>query len=142
MSTSTLGGHVSTIPDNRAGARRRRRVHSDDFKASVVACCMQPGMSMAAVAMAHGVNANLLRRWVREAEMEPASSAVSKTSVGEVQAPEHKTLFVPVSLPAPAAPAQRPDIRIELQRGATAIIVTWPASAASECAAWMRELLR
>ena len=30
---------------------------------------MQPGMSMAAVAMACGINANLLRRWVREAEM-------------------------------------------------------------------------
>lgn len=103
---------------------------------------MQPGMSMAAVAMTQGVNANLLRRWVREAEMKPTSNAVSKTSVGEVQAPERKTLFVPVSLPAPTAPAQRPDIRIELQRGATAVTVTWPASAASECAAWMRELLR
>jgi hypothetical protein len=34
------------------------------------------------------------------------------------------------------------DIRIELQRGATTVTVTWPASAASECAAWMRELLR
>jgi transposase-like protein len=29
---------------------------------------MQPGMSMTAVAMAQGVNANLLRRWVRDAE--------------------------------------------------------------------------
>jgi len=29
------------------------------------------------------------------------------------------------------------DIRIELQRGATAVTVTWPASAASECAAWL-----
>lgn len=142
MSTLTFGGHVSTIPDNRAGARRRRRVHSDDFKASVVACCMQPGMSMAAVAMAHGVNANLLRRWVREVEMKPASGVVSKTTVSEIQAPERKTLFVPVGLPAPTAPAPRADIRIELQRGAMAVTVTWPASAASECAAWMRELLR
>ena len=30
---------------------------------------MQSGVSMAAVAMANGVNANLLRRWVREAEL-------------------------------------------------------------------------
>ena len=47
--------------------------------------------------------------------------------------------FVPVTLPGVSAP---PDIRIELRRGATAITVTWPTQAASECAAWMRELLR
>ena len=69
MSTSTLGGHVNTIPELEAGTRRRRRIHSDEFKADAVANCTQPGMSMAAVAMANGVNANLLRRWVREAEM-------------------------------------------------------------------------
>lgn len=65
MSTSTfLGGHVSTIPEQTVVGRRRRRKHSDEFKANAVASCMQPGMSMAAVAMAHGINANLLRRWV------------------------------------------------------------------------------
>jgi transposase len=58
-----------TFPDQPAGTRRRRRIHSDEFKAGAVATSMQPGMSMAAVAMAHGVNADLLRRWVREAEM-------------------------------------------------------------------------
>ena len=34
------------------------------------------------------------------------------------------------------------EIRIELQRGATAIKVTWPSTAAADCAAWLRELLR
>ena len=34
------------------------------------------------------------------------------------------------------------DIRIELRRGATSISVVWPTEAATECAAWMRELLR
>lgn len=103
---------------------------------------MQPGMSTAAVAMAHGVNANLLRRWVREAEMRVPGVGLSKPTAREVQAPGAKTLFVPVSLPAPAVPAPLTDIRIELQRGATAVTVSWPASAASECATWLRELLR
>lgn len=103
---------------------------------------MQPGMSMAAVAMAHGVNANLLRRWVREAELRPPGIALGKPTARGMQAPEAKPLFVPVSLPPPVAAEPVADIRIELQRGATAITVTWPASAASECAAWMRELLR
>jgi len=130
-----------TFPDQPAGTRRRRRLHSDEFKANAVAACMQPGMSMAAVAMAHGVNANLLRRWVRQAEMTPLVDAPGK-NLPNVQVAPVKSAFVPVSLPAPEAPAQMADIRIELQRGATAVTVTWPASVASECAAWMRELLR
>jgi transposase len=129
------------LPDQQAGTRRRRRLHSDEFKANAVAACMPAGMSMAAVAMAHGVNANLLRRWVREAEMKPGAD-VNEKPAHRVAAPVMQTLFVPVKLPEPVAAAQLADIRIELQRGATAITVTWPASAASECAAWMRELLR
>ena len=130
---------MSTIPDQQAGTRRRRRKHSDEFKANAVAACMQPGISMAAVAMAHGINANLLRRWVQETEMKPATGVVRTTSVPVTNAPPSKTLFVPVALPTPTPPA---DIRIELQRGTTAVTVTWPANAAVECAAWMRELLR
>jgi transposase-like protein len=34
------------------GGRKRRR-HSAEFKAKVVAACRQPGVSMAAVALAH-----------------------------------------------------------------------------------------
>ena len=99
---------------------------------------------MAAIAMARGINANLLRRWVREAEMTPVVGNDSGNSVAvrDAGVPERKTVFVPVKLPEPTAPVLQADIRIELQRGATAVTVTWPASAASECAAWMRELLR
>ena len=97
---------------------------------------------MAAVAMARGINANLLRRWVNEAEMKPATQVIAAATVDGTKAPAPETLFVPVKLPEPVAPAQLADIRIELQRGATAITVSWPASAACECAAWMRELLR
>jgi len=39
VSTSTLGGHVNTIPDQQAGSGRRRRMHSDEFKADAVAAC-------------------------------------------------------------------------------------------------------
>jgi len=57
--------------------------------------------------------------------------------------------FVPVQLPSspsaptsPTAPAAPADIRVELRRGPTSISVSWPCTAAPECAAWMRELLR
>ncbi|MDP4302923.1 transposase [Leptothrix discophora] len=133
---------MTTISEDPSRPRRRRRLHSDEFKARAVASCMQPGMSMAAVAMAHGVNANLLRRWVREAEMKPLAGAISKTTGEPVHAPPRDALFLPVGLPAPTPQPQLADNRIELQRGATAITLTWPVSAAGDCAAWLHELLR
>jgi transposase-like protein len=94
---------------------------------------------MAAVAMANGINSNLLRRWVREAEQGRAGSR-GDAPVRLAASPLSPTpSFVPVALPTQAA---APDIRIELRRGATAVTVTWPAVAGAECAAWMRELLR
>lgn len=138
MSTSTLGGHVNTISEQPI-TRRRRRLHSDDFKANAVAACMQPGISMAAVAMARGINANLLRRWVRQSEMQHDGGDAA--ALATLRREGNAAAFVPVQLPAPNA-LSAPDIRIDLRRGATAITVTWPSEAASACAAWMRELLR
>ncbi len=89
--------------------------------------------------MANGINANLLRRWVNQAELGGDGEGLDKPTSRTLTPPMSTTAFVPLRLPAPATPA---DIRIELRRGATSISVTWPANAASECAAWMRELLR
>jgi len=40
-----------------------------------------------------------------------------------------------------SAPACEP-IRLELRRGASSASLQWPASAAAECGAWLREWLR
>jgi hypothetical protein len=40
------------------------------------------------------------------------------------------------------APPAAGDIRIELRRGASTVTISWPAQAAGECAAWLREWLR
>jgi transposase len=116
-----------------------RRRHSAALKAQVLAECDQPNASVAGVALKHGLNANLVHRWRRLARG-PADEAVAAAGV-------EATAFVPLQLPPPPvtidAPAQRsPDICVELHRGATAVKVTWPASAAAECATWLRELLR
>jgi transposase len=133
---------MHTIPDDKTDGRRRRRRHSDEFKAEAVAACMQPGVSVSAIALARGVNANLLRYWLRNAEMKPAAriAAVPVATQTPVATPS-KPSFAPMILPA-QAPAPPQDIRIELRRNATTVTVTWPMSAASECAAWMREVLR
>ena len=74
--------------------RRRRRHHSVFFKAEAVGECQQPGVSIAAVALARGLNANLLRRWVNEAERgeaHPLRLRPAKPS----QAPDLTGGFVP-----------------------------------------------
>lgn len=114
-----------------APGRRRRRKHSAEFKARVVAACVQPGVSIASVAMANGINANLARRWVVDAEQ----------STGEVAVRRAGPSFVPLQLPSPDQ-AAAVEIRIEVRRGPTSVSVSWPATAAAECASWMRELLR
>ena len=107
-----------------------RRRYSAAMKAQVVAACGEPGASVAKVAMAHGINANVVHRWRQEARDSASSVGVRE--------------FVPVSVPAPTHTTHQDcaDIRIELRRGATTMAITWPSAAANECAAWMRELLR
>ena len=97
---------------------------------------------MAAVAMANGVNANLVRRWVLESETEVAEQPARVAAASPKPATQLPSSFLQVPLPSPPSTPAVSDIRIELQRGATKVVVTWPATAASECAAWMRELLQ
>ena len=63
MSTN-LGGHMNTYGIDLMGRRR----HNFEFKAAVIQECMRPGVSIAAVALAHSLNANMLRKWLIDAE--------------------------------------------------------------------------
>ncbi len=96
-------------------------------------------MSIASVALANGLNANLLRRWVVETER---VSALVPDRADTVAGASRLPAFVAVQMPTqPTAPVS-PDIHIELARGSTTITMRWPASQASACAAWLREMLR
>ena len=53
--------------------RPRRREYSKTFKAQVVAACAQPGASVGGVALSHGLHANMVHRWIREAQSVRAS---------------------------------------------------------------------
>lgn len=125
---------MNTTAKEPSRARRLRRKHGAEFKAQVVAACRPVGVSIAAIAMANGVNANLLRRWIVEADQPPNIDRLPAVTAAPVV-----PSFIPVPLAQPAPPQ---DIRIELHRGTTAISITWPTSAAADCAVWMRELLR
>jgi len=119
------------------GERRRRRRHSDEFKANLVAACTRPGVSIASVALANGINANLLRRWM----IEGGQGLPGPEATAELSGDQGKSAFVPVQLDAAQSPPAQ-DIRIELKRGATTVVVHWPSSAGAASAAWLREILR
>lgn len=119
--------------------RRRRRRHSAEFKATVIQECLKPGVSIAAVALAHGLNANMLRKWVIDAEHKvPAPVAPVTKPMPESPSMPAPT-FVPLALPAPTVEG---EIRIELQRTGTTVKIVWPAVAARDCAAWLSDWLR
>ena len=133
----------------------RRRRHSTELKAKVLAACAEPGASISGVALAHGLNANLVRKWrsgrgTKRGGMTVAqASSSAATSTPSSVAAE----FVAVQMPAPAKATSRaateptaaratvePSIHVELRRGPLHLNVLWPTCAAEDCRAWLCEL--
>lgn len=112
-------------------AKRSRRRHSAEFKQQVLAACAQPGASVAAVALAHGLNDNLVHKWRRQAR------------VDDEAAPDDVESFIPVTLSAAASRSvvSPAVIEVNVRRGVAAVQIRWPASAAAECATWLRAWL-
>ena len=140
-----------------------RRRHGTEFKTKVLAACDEPGASISGVALAHGLNANLVRQWragrgVKLASValtppaapgKTARSPASPTSPLLGANPEFvaiemsvpaKTVARVAADPVDAAPSVGPMIQIELRRGPVHLNVRWPSSAAGDCTAWLREL--
>jgi len=126
---------------DRGIVRRRRRTHSAEFKAKVVSACRQPGVSIAAVALANRLNANLLRRWVVTEEQTPPLRPMASANAALPRPTTENRTFIPIELERSAG-ATSQAITIALRRGATVVKVDWPLAAAAECAGWLRELLR
>jgi transposase len=117
--------------------RRRRRRHSELFKAEAVGACQQEGVSVAAVALARGVNANLLRIRVRKAERSGAPIAIQRSTPARAQ--EHAESFVPV--PLTLGLTER-SIRVEVRRKNQSVSIEWPVSAGRECALLLKDLVK
>ena len=49
----------------RYAARRTHRTYTAQFKAELIAACQEPGASIAALALQHSMNANVLHRWLK-----------------------------------------------------------------------------
>lgn len=66
---------------------RVRRSYSDAFKRQVLAETHEPGMSIAAVARRHGVNANVVFGWLRDPRFGGKAAPVDFLPVASSMAP-------------------------------------------------------
>jgi transposase len=76
-----------------------RRTYSAAGKRALVQSCLRPGVSVAGTALANGINANLLRRWmvVYGPEGKPAKDAATSVSLVPVNTGSGATMRVPSS---------------------------------------------
>ena len=122
---------MHTMASEAPASRPQRRFYSPQLKSQVMQECRQSGASVAGVALSHGINANIVHRWLRE--------FTPTALVPQLQA------FVPFTLdePAPgASPQAAPDIRVEVQRANATIVVKWPLQGSAACTTRLRKLLR
>jgi len=127
--------------------RPRRREYSAEFKASVLEQSRRPGASLAGVALAHGINPNMVHRWIREERQRRELAELQRGAAAFLPVPLPQ---VPVTQPSPLPRVVPPvdpsdvgqDIRIEIERAGAKVTVTWPLQSARNCGIWLREWLR
>jgi transposase-like protein len=124
---------------SRYTARRTHRTYAPEFKAELVAASQVPGASIAALALQHGMNANVLHRWLKEHQRNGCHALAAHRAPG-LASPS--PTFIPLALPYPTRVSREQEIKVELRKGALSMVVTWPASAAAEFASWTTTILK
>lgn len=128
---------MHTMASEAIAQRPKRRYYSPELKSQVVAQCQVSGASVAGVALAHGINANIVHRWLRE----------QTAQCMPVLRNEFVALALPPAVEQRPAIASEPaipprDIRVEVRRNAGIVTVNWPLEDAASCAAWLHDWLR
>ena len=121
---------------------RTHRTYSAQFKAELAAACGQPGVSITALAGQHAMNANVLHRWLKEHQRSGRHQLAAHSPAAALEMTSPLAAFIPLQLPAAAPQPEVREIKVELRRGALSMVVTWPVSAAAECARWATALLK
>lgn len=105
MKESVVIGSASLVLKHR---RDGRCVYSQEGKLALVDACSRPGASVAAIALAHGVNANLLRKWMtRYGALRAARPAL------EVRSTLLPVMIAESAVPLPHKAAAKPSVPIK-----------------------------
>lgn len=101
---------------------RQRNSYPKPFKAQVVQECLQPGATVSSVAISHGINANVIRKWLQLYRYQSATTSLPA--------------FLPLKA-APKRPAEA-SVIIDLAMARQVITVKWPTSDPKGCAQFIR----
>jgi transposase len=127
---------------SRYSTPRTHRTYTAQFKAQLVAACQQPGVSIAALAGQHAMNANVLHRWIKEHHRSGCHPLAAPDRASEPVPSSLQSAFIPVQLPSAVAQPGPQDIKVELRKGALSMALTWPLSAAAQFASWSAAMLK
>ena len=96
------------------GSKRDGRQRYDkQAKAELVQACLKPGVSVARVALEHGINANLLRKWITlHLQRQEPSPVANSQSVASSSPP-----FVPVVPSDSCGKRAESGLRVRLPNG-------------------------
>jgi transposase-like protein len=83
--------------------RNGKRVYVHDFKLALVRRCLQPGVSVAAVALELRINANLLRKWIDKHRGEVSAQTAPVLLPVTVEAPKAASRVTMAGAAAPAS---------------------------------------
>jgi len=88
------------------------------------------GVSVSAIALTHGINSNLLRRWIKQFSAGlPSPAIIAPAKLVPVQ--------VEMSADSPLSDA----IEISIQKNSTRVSIRWPGNQAEVCGKWLAGLL-
>jgi transposase len=93
--------------------RDGRRRYDKQAKLELVQACLQPGISVARIAYEHGVNANLLRKWINLYQHQHGPSPPTSLPHERTSAPA----FIPVVPVNAACAANRSRLHAKLPNG-------------------------
>ncbi|MFY2792263.1 MULTISPECIES: hypothetical protein [Burkholderiales] len=112
-----------------------------------MAACAQPGASVGGVALSHGLHANMVHRWIREAGPVPAQPGVGTDAepgfislpLTAMAASTHDEQALAAFAPSPPLPPSSAPVQVRLQRGELVVSLQCPMG---QCGALLREVLR
>ena len=116
-----------------ASLAKKRRTYSAEFKQQIVQACKAPDVSIASVALQHGLNTNLVSKWIRLIDGKP----------GNDRSPlPNKPAFIALSCSAPLdpTPTDMLTVQITLPHSKAEIGLKWQTSEISVLAELLKAL--
>ena len=116
-----------------ASLAKKRRTYSAEFKQQIVQACKAPDVSIASVALQHGLNTNLVSKWIRLIDAKPGNDRSLLPN---------KPAFIALSCSAPLdpTPTDMLKVQITLPHSKVEIGLKWQVSKISALAELLKAL--